>query len=76
MEIDENIIKKASKCEKHFACLNNYDHKCCQINICVNNEICYLRNEKKKDCYYNESYGFTNRCTCPVRIEIYRKNKN
>jgi hypothetical protein len=74
MEIDKAIIEKTTKCIKHFACLKNKQHECCEIFMCLNNEICMIREAKSQVCKYKES-GFTEVCTCPVRVEIYNKYK-
>lgn len=74
MEIDEKIIKKATRCEKQFACLNNKQHVCCEIFMLINNEICVIREAERYVCKYKEN-GFSEICSCPVRIEIYNKYK-
>ncbi len=76
MEIDEKIIENATKCEKHFACLNNKHHKCCEIHICITDEICVIRHdEAKNSCNYCTCSGYSQVCHCPVRVEIYNKYK-
>jgi hypothetical protein len=51
MDIDERIIKKATKCEKKFACLkNNTKHECCEIFMSFTNEICMIREAKRQVC--------------------------
>jgi hypothetical protein len=77
MDIDEKIIEKVTKCEKLFACLSNNKHKYCKISACVDDEICFINDNEMKTCNYMEGYfGSVKRCTCPVRIAIYNKNKN
>jgi hypothetical protein len=74
MEIDKEIIQKATKCDKQFACLNNKQHACCEIFKRFNNEICMIYKANNHTCNYKES-GFSDVCTCPVRVEIYNKYK-
>jgi hypothetical protein len=74
VEIDESIIKKTTKCEKHFACLSKKNHVCCEIFMSFNNEICVIREGKtsRHVCNYKAN-GFSEVCTCPVRIEMHNK---
>ena len=76
MDIAENIIEKASRCENKFACLNNKKHVCCKINCSINGEICFINSKDKKPCYYKEGFDITEKCTCPVRIAIHNKKQN
>ncbi len=74
VDIDSEIIDKATKCDKKFACLADSKHLCCEIYISLNNEICVLRGVAKNKCNYKMG-GFSEVCTCPVRVEIYNKYK-
>ena len=73
MKIDENIINKTD-CKKNFACLDNTD-VCCKITNCVNNQIYFVDCKDKKYCNFKKFFGNSNYCTCPTRIEIYKKYK-
>jgi hypothetical protein len=72
--IDSEIIERATKCDKKFACLTSSKHECCEICISLNDEICVLRCAALNTCNYRLN-GFSDVCTCPVRVEIYNKYK-
>jgi hypothetical protein len=75
IEIDEEIIKKATKCQHCLNCLKNETFKCCKVDNSVQNTICFVNFDKRKICNYRMSYGYGDICNCPVRIEMYRKYK-
>jgi hypothetical protein len=74
LEIDKKILEKTTKCHMQFACLNNKKHVCCEINCCVNGEICFINSKDKEPCPYKEGLGINEKCTCPVRIAIHNKS--
>jgi len=73
MEIDQKIIAKTVRCEKNFACLTNPNHVLCKINYNVNALVYFIDSIDRLPCPYKNSFGFTSFCTCPVRIEIFKK---
>jgi hypothetical protein len=75
LEIDEEIINKATKCNKHFACLNDKGHSCCKVVHIIQDSLCFIDPDKWQHCNYYTAFGYSDICNCPVRVEIYRKYK-
>ncbi len=76
IEIEEDIKKSTTKCEKNFSCLSDKNHKLCNAINTISNKIECVDCFGGKHCNYREPYGFSSYlCTCPIRKEIYRKYK-
>lgn len=72
-EIDSKIIEKAN-CDKDFVCLKeNVKDKICKINRCLDEYYCLLKEAKFVSCNNRFTFGYSDICKCPVRIEIYNK---
>ena len=74
-EIDNEILKKATGCQKQFGCLNDYFPKYGEVMGGIIALLC-----ESKYCGYC-LYRFRETtdnpvCMCPVKKEIYRKYKN
>ena len=75
IEIPDDIIRKANKCEKNFRCLSGEIEKLCRVLCFIKNDIYFVKCQGEADCLYLETFEKTVLCNCPVRKEIYRKYK-
>ena len=75
LEIDAEVIKATTRCEKRFACLAGDLEHLCQVEECVADVAYFVRCLNLVDCSYRETFGDSNVCTCPTRHEIYRRYK-
>jgi hypothetical protein len=75
MIIDKNILEKTTKCEKNFKCLDNPKEICCKVEEVIDNKVFFVKCLSYDYCNYKTPYGYSNICSCPTRIEIYRKHK-
>ena len=80
MEIDNEILQRTTKCGKNFACLNNDKHILCPLEDSLSNEYFIIRCLNDDECPYQMSFLYfdymsqeSDLCTCPTRIEIYKK---
>jgi hypothetical protein len=71
-KIDKKIID-ATECEKSFECLTNQANLC-KVKLCLAGEVHFLRCDDKK-CKFKAYFGKEPLCTCPVRKEIYNRDK-
>ena len=72
-EIPEEIIKKTN-CNKNYICLKEHAEKeICKIDKCIDNKYCLLKKIKYDFCINRFSFGNSQMCKCPVRIEIFNK---
>ena len=72
-KINSETIKSAVKCKKNFSCLNGNNPTFCSIVCNVSDKIHFVKS--KKICVYQNSFGGSVFCGCPVRKEIYNKYK-
>ena len=75
IEINEDIIKAATKCEKGFSCLSDNLEESCKVEYCVSNTVYFVKCLSAAHCSYKEPFGEGYFCTCPIRKEIYDKYK-
>lgn len=69
-KIDQDIIDKATKCDKEFACLKESCHPSCKVSDCINYKVHFIE-KLDRHCPYFVHFGFSTVCTCPVRKEIF-----
>jgi hypothetical protein len=74
MEIKKEVLEKTLLCTKSFACLNDINTYC-KVESCVNNQVHFVENKKNDFCNYRRAFGNSYFCTCPTRIEIFRKHR-
>ena len=76
IEIEEDIKKSTTKCEKKLSCLSGKNHKLCNAIGSVGTKIVCIDCFEGKRCNYREPYGLSSYvCSCPIRKELYRKYK-
>ena len=72
MEIDDEILKETTCCEKDFSCLKNGKLVLCTVEKCINDKVHFVHCLESKYCNYRFSFGTAFICSCPTRKEIYR----
>jgi len=81
MEIDEEILKKTTKCPYNFECLNDLKSNYKSEGSCINNvknfvsEKLIFVNCSNSSCSYFMTFGYSVVCNCPTRMEIFIKHK-
>ena len=71
--INEDIKCSASACSYNHKCLGWEKEKFCQVTSTINDNMIYINCQYDKDCNYKHNINDRILCTCPVRLEIYRK---
>ncbi len=72
-DIPDNI-KKKTNCDKEFMCLKEgTQNNLCKINYCLDNQYCLLEKSNFGNCINRFSFGSSEICKCPIRIEIFKK---
>jgi hypothetical protein len=74
IEIPEHIVDKADRCRKNHRCKGDSGNLC-KVVCFMKDDICFVRCLDSGDCSYLEPHVKTKLCTCPVRIEIYKRYK-
>ena len=70
--INKEIID-STECDKSFKCINNQDYLC-EVNCCIDNKVIFLKCNDRK-CKFKTAFGDDFFCSCPVRLEIYKRHK-
>ncbi len=73
IDIDEAILKSASKCERGFSCLSGHDRAICPPENLIQNDVLFVKSAQTKTCPYLVHFGFGFVCSCPVRKRIYKR---
>ncbi len=75
VEVSGNVLNETTKCRKNFSCLTEEHGNICKVLCCMKGDIYFVKCLGEKDCPYLEASEKTERCTCPVRKEIYQRYK-
>ncbi|OGX11114.1 MAG: hypothetical protein A2351_07995 [Omnitrophica bacterium RIFOXYB12_FULL_50_7] len=71
-KISPAIIDSASECLNHLSCLSG-SGTMCKIKKQADNRVMFVRKHGHQNCPFAIPLGADCICTCPVRVEIYRK---
>jgi len=70
--IDEEILERATLCPYRHGCLSDTS-PLCKVYL-VNGESLYVDFQSKDPCPYSHRVASsTSTCSCPVRIEIFKR---
>jgi len=73
-KISDNILNVTTKCPNNFGCLTEPDKYICKIDKIVGEDILFVKHGNPHYyCPYAVTFGHSLVCTCPTRLEIYRK---
>jgi hypothetical protein len=75
IEIDEDVKKSTTKCEKDFKCLVDNTHNLCKVKESVRDKILFIECLEENFCNYKMDFGYSYTCNCPTRKGIYKKYK-
>ncbi len=74
--IDDEILKKTTHCRNNFACLTDEPLGVCGVVRDYHRGIIVTLCGKKRQCHYctclKDKEGI---CTCPTRVELFRRYK-
>ncbi|PJC58491.1 MAG: hypothetical protein CO023_05245 [Flavobacteriales bacterium CG_4_9_14_0_2_um_filter_35_242] len=79
MKIDDDILKKTTLCQKNFECLCSKETNSTNEKNCIKKADCFVTEDlfvvecTESACPYFLNYGGYCICSCPTRIEIYKK---
>ncbi len=75
-EIEKSLVDLADKCPGGHPCLDGKESLHCRVSFSVEkgeDEYIFIKCPEGGGCSYRLSFGQTHVCTCPVRMQIYRK---
>jgi hypothetical protein len=74
IEIDDSVLAGTTLCEKNFACLLSEKNVCMKVDQCLISPSMLVNCLESNCCTYKFLWGdSTIRCTCPTRLEMFRK---
>jgi hypothetical protein len=74
-EINEEIKKNTTKCNKDFICFSKSRTDLCKVEYNVDNKIHFVNCKSSEPCNYRISFGYSFVCQCPVRKELFNRYK-
>jgi hypothetical protein len=73
IKIDDNIIQKTTKCRRNFSCLSG-ETTLCKVEE-IMGDVIFIKCMDSNSCEYRFYFGYSQICNCPVRKELYKRNK-
>jgi hypothetical protein len=73
INIDEEIIQRATNCEHDFSCLSGDETYICETKGSMGYDMLEIKPANGSTCRYSLSFGKTYFCLCPIRKEIYNR---
>ena len=75
IEVNENVINKTTHCDHEFICLEDEWTQCGVVKTLITDKLLYVHFEwgQQRACSYRVPFGNGYYCTCPTRIEIYKR---
>ena len=71
--VSDEIKLCVSKCCNSFECLTWQKDKFCKVTSMVNDNMLYVHCQYGKECNYQHTVDERTLCTCPVRLEVFKK---
>ena len=72
--ISDEIIKNTTKCPNDFKCLEDENFKTCPaVDFIETDNILFVNAKFYVVCPYILPFADSNICSCPVRIDIFKK---
>lgn len=71
--VNNEIKQSATLCQNDHVCLTRNKENICKVISTVNNNVMYVICLHKNACNYKHQVDERILCTCPVRLEIFKK---
>lgn len=72
--IDDDILKRTTKCYKIFDCLSVRLHDMCEVERFLgSNGVLQIQLKNGNSCGYYVRLDDLDFCTCPTRLELYKR---
>jgi hypothetical protein len=69
--VSDETLKRTTHCQLALQCLSNEDGPSCEVKHAEGlDSVLFLRKGTDAFCYYFEANRL---CTCPVRIELFKR---
>ena len=72
LDIDQNILKQITNCQKNASCLSCDKRDLCKVIIRIGDDMIFVEARRQFFyCNYKDFLGSSFSCTCPARKELY-----
>lgn len=72
LKIKKEILEATGDCGKDFSCLSSNGEILCGVKEEIGGELYFIKDDAAIDyCFYKNSFGNSDICTCPTRKEVY-----
>ena len=77
LQISDKALNATTHCEKVFSCLNEGKNNLCNVTEKGLSGVLFVECSRgiNRSCYYVQNSVNKQICTCPVRKELYNKNR-
>jgi hypothetical protein len=73
IEISEDILSATKCCKRKSSCINDELNQICKVTDCINGVVHFVKPVQGRNCEYQQLFGYSCFCSCPLRKEIFRK---
>ena len=75
IKVSDAILKQTADCRLDFQCLSGKHKIHCKVSRMVGGSTFFVKCRSLETCNYQKRFGEAFVCTCPTRIEIYKRYK-
>jgi hypothetical protein len=76
-DVPQNIVNNTTQCDNNFLCLSEKWKPCGKANRLIEGKLVsiLINQEQLRNCNYGVPFGWGYYCSCPTRVEIYKRYK-
>ncbi len=72
--VSDQVMRATTQCDKNSACLQGDGKPICTVEHFFGKDLLFVKCPNGLRCPYKKAFGFGHRCTCPTRLELYKKH--
>lgn len=73
LNVKDEIKQSADLCKNNFDCLYKQGKELCKVTSLMNDNVMFMRCLCDRNCAYKHHLEERVICTCPVRLELFKK---
>jgi hypothetical protein len=74
LTVSKPIQDRTTRCQSDFSCLSGPLDSICKITRRIAGDVFIIQCAEKSTCKYCECFGSWSICTCPIRMELYKRH--
>jgi len=73
-KLDADILNEANHCRRSFSCLIGDNTCLCEVERLIDHSLLFIKPAANNICNYKMSFGYSAYyCSCPARVELYKR---